>query len=102
VLARIEACIPALRRHAFALLCDQQAADRLVHNCLSRALDALHTPRDDGDIRVWLFAIMHNLFVSQGRRARADAKAFDDTGGSSSTTAHGQETRCSGASWHEN
>jgi Sigma-70 region 2 len=87
MLARIEACIPALRRYASALLRDQQEADDLVHSCLSRALDELHTPRGDGDIRVWLFAIMHHLLVSQRHdaRARAGAKAFDDTSGSSST-----------------
>jgi hypothetical protein len=29
-------------------------------------IERLHTGRDNGDVRVWLFAIMHNLFVSQG------------------------------------
>lgn len=93
MLARIETCVPALRRYASALLRDQQAADDLVHNCLSRALDQLHTLRDDGAVRVWLFAIMHDLFVSQRRhtKGRADAKAFNDTGGSSSTIPGEQE-----------
>jgi RNA polymerase sigma-70 factor (ECF subfamily) len=91
MLARIEACVPALRRYALALLHDQRAADSLVHDCLSRALDALHTSRDEGDVRVWLFAIMHNLFVRQRRHARGRAKAFNDTGGSSSTISGEQE-----------
>ena len=69
-LTRIEACIPALRRYATALLRSRDDADDLVHDCLVRALDKLHTRRDDADIRAWLFAIMHNLFVSQIRRGR--------------------------------
>jgi len=69
MLPQIEACIPALRRYAAALLRSRQDADDLVHDCLVRALDKLHTRRDDGDIRAWLFAIMHNLFISQRRRS---------------------------------
>jgi RNA polymerase sigma-70 factor (ECF subfamily) len=71
VLTRIEACIPALRRYAAALLRNREDADDLVHDCLVRALDKLHTRRDDADVRAWLFTIMHNLFVSQLRRAKA-------------------------------
>lgn len=80
MLPQIEACIPALRRYAVALLRNRQDADDLVHDCLVRALDRLHTMRDDGDLRAWLFAIMHNLFASQRRRqvARPDAAALDD------------------------
>jgi len=70
VLTRIEACIPALRRYATALLRNREDADDLVHDCLLRALDKLHTRRDDADVRAWLFAIMHNLFISQLRRAK--------------------------------
>jgi len=70
VLTRIEACIPALRRYAAALLRNREDADDLVHDCLVRALDKLHTRRDEADIRAWLFTIMHNLFISQLRRAK--------------------------------
>jgi len=68
VLSDIEACIPALRRYALALLRSRQDADDLVHDCILRALERLHTRREDVEMRVWLFAIMHNLFVSQLRR----------------------------------
>ena len=71
VLAQIEGCIPALRRYAAALLRSRQEADDLVHDCLVRALDKLHTRRDDADVRAWLFTIMHNLFISQMRRRRS-------------------------------
>jgi RNA polymerase sigma factor (sigma-70 family) len=70
VIAEMEACIPALRRYASALVCDHQEADDLVHDCLALALDRLHTSRDDGQMRAWLFTILHNLFISQVRRAK--------------------------------
>jgi RNA polymerase sigma-70 factor (ECF subfamily) len=71
VLTCIEACIPALRRYAAALLRNHQDADDLVQDCLVRALDKLHTRRDDADARPWLFAIMHNVFINELRRAKA-------------------------------
>jgi RNA polymerase sigma factor (sigma-70 family) len=69
-LARIEACIPALRRYARVLLHSPQDADDLVHDTLVRALDKLHARPDDADVTPWLFAIMHNLFVSPMCRAK--------------------------------
>ena len=69
-LASIEACIPALRRYARVLLHGSQDADDLVHDTLLRALDKLSAQRDDAAVRPWLFAIMHNLFVSQKRREK--------------------------------
>lgn len=68
LMAEMESCIPALRRYARSLLHDHQEVDDLVHDCIARALDQLHTRRDDGNLRAWLFAIMHNLFVSRVRR----------------------------------
>ncbi|MCW3473270.1 sigma-70 family RNA polymerase sigma factor [Limobrevibacterium gyesilva] len=73
VLSSIEACVPALRRYAHALLRSPQDADDLVHDTLIRALDKLHTKRSDAEVRPWLFAIMHNVFVTQLRRAKARA-----------------------------
>jgi RNA polymerase sigma-70 factor (ECF subfamily) len=79
MLSKIEDCIPALHRFATALAPNRQDSDDLVHDCLVRALDKLHTRRDDIDLRAWLFTIMHNLFVSQQRRlaARPDTEALD-------------------------
>jgi RNA polymerase sigma-70 factor, ECF subfamily len=78
----MEACIPALRRYAGALLRDRQEVDDLVHDCLVRALEQLHTRRQDGDLRAWLFAIMHNLFISRTRRNRLRdaARPLDQVG----------------------
>lgn len=71
VIGSMEACIPALRRYARALVRNREEVDDLVHDCLVRALDQLHTRRDDGDLRAWLFTIMHNLFVSRVRRNKS-------------------------------
>lgn len=94
MLSTIETCIPDLRRYASALLRNRQDADDLVHDCLVRALDKLHTRRDDGDVRAWLFAIMHNLFVSQRRRAaaRSDVARLDDEAGAHGSTHAEQES----------
>jgi RNA polymerase sigma-70 factor (ECF subfamily) len=81
VLARIEASIPALRRYATALLRNREDADDLVHDCLVRALDKLHTRREEADVRAWLFTIMHHHFISQmrRRRSRPTAEPLDES-----------------------
>ncbi|WP_207460467.1 sigma-70 family RNA polymerase sigma factor [Azospirillum sp. SYSU D00513] len=65
--ALIEPHIPALRRYAFALIREDSAADDLVQDCLERAVARWHLRRGDGDVRAWLFSILHNRFVSQRR-----------------------------------
>jgi RNA polymerase sigma-70 factor (ECF subfamily) len=72
----MEACVPALRRYARSLLRDPQEVDDLVHDCLVRALDQLHTRREDGDLRAWLFAIMRNLFLSRARNKTGSRVVF--------------------------
>jgi RNA polymerase sigma factor (sigma-70 family) len=100
VLTRIENCIPALRRYATALLRNREDADDLVHDCLVRALDKLHTKRDDADVRAWLFAIMHNVFISQLRRARARpaGESLDETHEAVTSMRADQE---SGLNWRD-
>jgi RNA polymerase sigma-70 factor, ECF subfamily len=95
VLTLIEDSIPALRRYAWALLRDRDDADDLVHDCLLRALDKLHTRRDDADVRAWLFTIMHNLFVSQYRRrkARPASESLDESHEASASLRPDQEDR---------
>jgi RNA polymerase sigma-70 factor, ECF subfamily len=63
----IEAEIPRLRRYARALLRDQDRADDLVQDTLVRGLDKVHLYRS-GDLRAWLFTIMHNQYVNSIRR----------------------------------
>lgn len=81
VLSSIEACIPALRRYASALLHSREDGEDLVHDTLVQALDKLHTRRGEGEVRAWLFAIMHNLFITQGRRAARRRMWFRDAHG---------------------
>ena len=66
----IEPHVPALRRSAWALLRNGADADDLVQDCLERAVSRWHQRRSDGEVKAWLFAILHNLFVS-GRRDAA-------------------------------
>lgn len=62
--------IPRLRRYARALLGDGLSADDLVQDTLERALSRFSLWRRHSDMRAWLFTIMHNLYVNQGRSAR--------------------------------
>ncbi len=59
--------IPRLRRYARALAGERHAADDLVQDTLERALNKFHLWRPGSDLRAWLFAIMHNVFVNQLR-----------------------------------
>jgi RNA polymerase sigma-70 factor (ECF subfamily) len=59
--------IPHLRRYAFALVGDRDRADDLVQDCLERAWSRAHLWRR-GNIRGWLFTIMHNVSVNARRR----------------------------------
>lgn len=80
--ALIEPQIPALRRFAWALLRDAAAADDLVQDCLERAISRWHLRRLEGSPKAWLFAILHNLFVSgrRGAARRGPALPLDDEG----------------------
>jgi RNA polymerase sigma factor (sigma-70 family) len=80
----MEACVRALRGCARVLFRggQDQASDDLAHDSLSHALDRLHTQRQELPMRPWLFAIMHNLFVSGMRRRQAwgETIALDSVG----------------------
>ena len=71
--------IPNLRRYARALVGDRHAADDLVQDTLERAVRKFHLWRP-GDLRAWLFSIMHNVFVNQlkARKMRPEVEA-DET-----------------------
>src|SRR5215831_6968574 len=70
MLVQVEPLIPALRRYARSLVRNRAAADDLVQDCLERAVSRWHQRRD-GNVRAWLFTILHNLAVSQFRQASA-------------------------------
>lgn len=74
----IVAEIPRLRRYARALTGDSFRADDLVQDCIERALSRWPLWRP-GNLRAWLFTIMHNVFVNQLRTAgRLDYRADED------------------------
>jgi RNA polymerase sigma factor (sigma-70 family) len=70
--------IAGLRRYALALTGSRYEAEDLVQETLSRAIAAAHGFRKDGNLRAWLFSIMHNTFVSSMRACRMSGHALDD------------------------
>ena len=63
--------LEALRRYARVLTRDAEAADDLVQATFVRAQERRATFRDGADVRVWLMAILHNLFIDTRRSAQA-------------------------------
>lgn len=76
--ANLLACIPRLRRYARALAGSREAADDLVQDTLERAWTRLASWREGSDMRAWLFAIMHNLYVDRARRPATPLEILDD------------------------
>ena len=67
---QIEAALPSLRRYARALTRDRDRADDLVQATLVRGLDAWSRLRPPRDVRAWLFTILHNLYINEGKRSQ--------------------------------
>ncbi|MBI3347438.1 MAG: RNA polymerase sigma factor [Burkholderiales bacterium] len=70
--AALLAWLPRLRRYARALRRNREDADDLVQDTLERAWSRAGLWQDVGDMRTWLFSIMHNLHVDALRRGRLD------------------------------
>ncbi len=77
--------IPNLRRYARALVGDRHAADDLVQDTLERAVRKFHLWRP-GDLRAWLFSVMHNVFVNQLKSRRIPPSAELDENFAGATT----------------
>lgn len=75
---RLLACLPRLRRYARALTGDSASADDLVQDTVERGWSRIGQWRPDGDLRAWLFGIMHNLHIDQLRRAPPPASDLED------------------------
>lgn len=73
----LQACLPGLRRYARALVGDAQADD-LVQDTVERAWRKLAQWQRGGEMRPWLFSIMHNLHVDQLRRPGLALQDIDD------------------------
>lgn len=63
----VEPLIPALRRYARMLSKDKSAADDLVQDCLERTFTRWHLLRSHGNLKAWIFSILHNLAMTQFR-----------------------------------
>jgi RNA polymerase sigma factor (sigma-70 family) len=70
IAALLEPEIPRLRRYAYALTRNSEAADDLVQDTLERAISRWPSRRRDGSLRPWLFTIERNLFLGSIRRSR--------------------------------
>ncbi len=66
----VEPHIPSLRRYAMVLLrYDEDRSDDLVQDCLVRAMSKWHLWRRPGNLRAWLFTILHNIYVNDVQKA---------------------------------
>jgi len=73
--------LPRLRRYAGALVGERAAADDLVQDTLERAWSRVAQWRPGGDLRAWLFGIMHNLRIDQLRRPVLNTRSLEDEDG---------------------
>ena len=76
--AELLAWLPRLRRYARALRRNREDADDLVQDTLERAWSRAGLWQGVGDMRTWLFSIMHNLHIDALRRGRLDTVDLDD------------------------
>lgn len=74
---QLQACLPGLRRYARALV-GAVYADDLVQDTVERAWRKLGQWQRGGEMRPWLFSIMHNLHVDQLRRPGLSLQELDD------------------------
>jgi len=63
-----------MRRYARSLTRDEAAAEDLVHETLARAYEKRSTFRVSGNLRRWLLAILHNVFIDGQRRQKTEQK----------------------------
>ena len=67
-----------LRRYAAVLTRDEIEAEDLVHDALVRAYERRRTFHSSGNLRAWLFSVLHNSFDDSHRRKVADAARTRD------------------------
>ncbi|HBF28117.1 sigma-70 family RNA polymerase sigma factor, partial [Rhizobium sp.] len=66
--------LAALRRYAMSLVRDADDAEDLVNDALVRAYERHNSFHRDGNLRRWLFAILHNTHIDQVRRKKSGAR----------------------------
>jgi RNA polymerase sigma-70 factor (ECF subfamily) len=92
-ISNFEENVPSLRRYIRSLLLNIADANELVQDCIVRALDRMNTQRTEGDLRPWLFTIMHNILVNRWRRMTNSARLFSARGEVDVAVAASQEVR---------
>ncbi|EJN06101.1 sigma-70 family RNA polymerase sigma factor [Phyllobacterium sp. YR531] len=64
----------SLRRYARSLARNEQDAEDLVHDALVRAYEKQASFRPSGNLRTWLFSVLHNTFIDGFRSRQAEAR----------------------------
>lgn len=74
--------LPELRRFAYSLTCDRDAADDLTQSALERALSKASAWDSRRPLKFWVFRIARNLWLDQLRAAkvRGNTEDIDDEG----------------------
>ncbi len=91
----VEPMIPALRRYARGFIGERTQADDLVQDCLERVVRSWHQRRSDGEVRSWVFTILHNLAVNRMLQTRRRGRhvPLEDAGEEAFTVPAPQEQR---------
>lgn len=74
--------LPELRRFAYSLTCDRDAADDLTQSALERALTKAAAWDSSRPLKFWVFRIARNLWLDQLRaeKVRGNTEDIDDEG----------------------
>lgn len=64
----------ALKRYAMSLVRNADDAEDLVNDALVKAYERHESFHRDGNLRTWLFSILHNTHADQMRRRRSAAR----------------------------
>ena len=74
--------LPELRRFAYSLTCDRDAADDLTQSALERALTKAAAWDSSRPLKFWVFRIARNLWLDQLRaeKVRGNTEDIDDDG----------------------
>jgi RNA polymerase sigma factor (sigma-70 family) len=76
-----------LRRYARSLTRDETQAEDLVQDTLVRAYERRGLFRPGGNLRGWLLAILHNIFIDGRRRHMAEARRLEEASALADTAA---------------
>lgn len=75
VMDQLHGHVAGMRRYALVLTRNAHDAEDLVQDALTRAIAAADTWQPGGDLRVWLFRILHNAFISDVRKKKVRREA---------------------------